>query len=185
MKEGRVGVGEEVRMVFILTLIALLSGAILGATYEVTRPYIQKQQELQLRQAVLSVLPAAQSFERLERGGRTLYRGLDGEGRPVGLAIEVEGKGFGGPIRLLVGVDPETRRLTGLQVLAHQETPGLGARIQEEEWRAQFKGKAAGDPFVVKQDVQAITGATISSRAVAVAVKEAVSEVLAQEEGRP
>lgn len=184
MKDSLFG-AEEVRMVFILTLIALLSGAILGSTYQVTHPYIQKQEELRLREAVLSVLPAARSFERLERGGRTLYQGFGEDGRPVGLAIEVVGKGFGGPIRLLVGVDPESRRVTGLQILSHQETPGLGARIQEEGWRAQFKGKEASDPFVVKQDVQAITGATISSRAVAAAVKEAVSEALAQEEGRP
>ncbi len=107
----------------------------------------------------------------------TKYRGLDADGNTVGIAFAVDGNGFGGNIRMMVGLDPVTRKLTKVKVLDHLETPGLGARITEQAFLHQFENKSLNDAFTAKNDVDAITGATVSSQAVAATIKAALSEV--------
>lgn len=107
----------------------------------------------------------------------TKYRGLDADGNTVGIAFAVDGNGFGGNIRMMVGLDPVTRKLTKVKVLDHLETPGLGARITEQAFLHQFENKSLDDAFTAKNDVDAITGATVSSQAVAATIKAALSEV--------
>ncbi|NLA57654.1 MAG: FMN-binding protein [Firmicutes bacterium] len=107
----------------------------------------------------------------------TIYRGLDANGNTAGIAMAFEANGYGGPIRMMVGVDPATRRLTQVKVLGHSETPGLGARITEPAFLRQFENKSIDDAFVAKQDVDAIAGATVSSLAVAGTIKAALTEV--------
>ncbi|NMB46530.1 MAG: FMN-binding protein [Firmicutes bacterium] len=107
----------------------------------------------------------------------TTYRGIDDHGNTTGIAFAVDGDGFGGTIRMMVGLDPTIRKLTRIQVLDHQETPGLGARITEQGFLEQFKDKSLDDAFAAKQDVDAIAGATVSSQAVAATIKAALSEV--------
>lgn len=107
----------------------------------------------------------------------TKYRGSDADGNTVGIAFAVDGNGFGGNIRMMVGLDPVTRKLTKVKVLDHLETPGLGARITEQAFLHQFENKSLDDAFTAKNDVDAITGATVSSQAVAATIKAALSEV--------
>ncbi len=107
----------------------------------------------------------------------TIYRGMDDAGKTTGIAFAVDGNGFGGPIRLMVGLDPATRRLNRVKVLDHLETPGLGARITEQTFLGQFESKSLDDAFTAKGDVDAITGATVSSQAVAATIKTAISEI--------
>ena len=107
----------------------------------------------------------------------TTYRGIDADGKTTGIAFAVDGNGFGGTIRLMVGFDPATRKLSRVKVLDHLETPGLGARITEPGFLGQFENKSLDDAFTAKQDVDAITGATVSSQAVAATIKAALSEV--------
>jgi len=78
---------------------------------------------------------------------------------------------------MMVGFNPESNTLTGMTVLSHLETPGLGARIQESWFQEQFKGKSADDPFIAKQDIDAISGATISSKAVGDIIKDTLDKV--------
>jgi electron transport complex protein RnfG len=77
----------------------------------------------------------------------------------------------------MVGLNPEEEVLTGMTVLSHLETPGLGARIEEDWFKEQFKGKSIHDKFVAKQDIDAITGATISSNAVGSIIKNTIEKV--------
>jgi RnfABCDGE-type electron transport complex G subunit len=107
----------------------------------------------------------------------TMYRGINANDNTTGIAFAVDGNGFGGAIRLMVGLDPATRELRRVKVLDHLETPGLGARITEESFLKQFENKSLDDAFTAKQDVDAITGATVSSQAVAATIKAALSEV--------
>jgi electron transport complex protein RnfG len=94
----------------------------------------------------------------------------------------VASTGYGGPIVLLVGVDTKEGKITGLKVLEHQETPGLGSNVAEAGFLSQFLGKSLESPFRVGEDVQAVSGATISSRAVARACAK-VAEIV-RGEGR-
>lgn len=107
----------------------------------------------------------------------TTYRGMDANGNTTGIAFAVDGNGFGGTIRLMVGFDPTSRKLNRVKVLDHLETPGLGARITEQAFLRQFEAKSLDDTFTAKQDVDAITGATVSSQAVAATIRNALSEV--------
>ena len=107
----------------------------------------------------------------------TIYRGLDANGNTAGIAMAFEANGYGGPIRMIVGVDPAARKLTQVKVLEHSETPGLGARITEPAFLRQFENKSIDDAFAAKQDVDAIAGATVSTIAVASTIKAALSEV--------
>lgn len=92
------------------------------------------------------------------------------------VAFEVTGKGYGGDIGVIVGIDVAAEKLLGIGITAHKETPGLGARIREKGFRSGFAGLELGGEAKVKADgggVDAVSGATISSRGVCTAVTEA------------
>jgi electron transport complex protein RnfG len=100
---------------------------------------------------------------------RTFFVGMF-DGKPSAVAFETFGKGVGGEIGIMAGVDLNTDKLLGIGVTTHKETPGLGSRAKDDpKFRAQFKGLSMMEPIKVKQDggsVDAISGATITSRGV-------------------
>jgi electron transport complex protein RnfG len=115
---------------------------------------------------------------------KTVYRALDAQNEQVGWVIPAKGQGFGGTIELLIGVDPQVTRITGIEVLSQLETPALGNKIEHDSWRKEFKGLDAAEEVEIykkTQDrpdngVEAITGATISSESVAAIVNGALDE---------
>jgi electron transport complex protein RnfG len=100
---------------------------------------------------------------------RSFYVGVFG-GKANAVAYETTGKGFGGDLGIMVGVNLETDKLLGIGVTTHSETPGLGSRAKDDpSFGAQFRGMSINDPFKVKTDggqVDAVSGATITSRGV-------------------
>lgn len=159
-----------------LLIIALVGGLALGATNAVTEGPIAQQEIAEADAARFTVLPAAESFEKLafEPGGEyagidEVYAGTSG-GKTAGYTVKLTVKGFGGDMALTVGVNTDAS-ISGVKVGTHSETPGLGAKSQDESFTAQFNGKPA--PLsVVKgkasagSDIAAITGATITTAAV-------------------
>jgi electron transport complex protein RnfG len=121
--------------------------------------------------------PIKDRFQIEEEGvKRTFFVGvLDGE--PRGLAFETFGKGYGGNVGLMVGIDVKENKLIGVGVTTHSETPGMGARAKTEPgFATQFKGLSLEQPFKVTQDggsIDAISGATITSRAISAAATNA------------
>ncbi|KAF0134858.1 MAG: electron transport complex protein RnfG [Candidatus Saganbacteria bacterium] len=89
-----------------------------------------------------------------------------------GKVVEALPKGYAGNINMLVGID-ENNKVTGVKIITMNETPGLGANAADANFLRQFIGKSQSDRFVPKEDIQALTGATITSRAVCNGVKEA------------
>jgi electron transport complex protein RnfG len=166
-------VRDLLRPVIVLALICVGASAALAFTYVWTNPLILKHEAEERNKALHKVLPGAQSFKEQHKDGMVYYLAMRDD-NPVGVGFITVGKGYGGEIKLIIGVDGEGR-ITGLEVLTHLESPGLGARITEDWFKAQFKGKTVRDKFKVKgpdADLDAIAGATISSKAVAKAVKE-------------
>jgi electron transport complex protein RnfG len=88
----------------------------------------------------------------------------------VGLAVKVAPRGYSGDVVMLVGVDLELR-VKGMKILNQRETPGLGTNVEKPKFQKQFIGKGIKDAIEPKKDIDAITGATISSRAVCEGVK--------------
>lgn len=164
---------EIARIGFALFLVCLLAAVSLSAVNYLTRAEIEKRKEAELAESLRMVFPLAERFEELSlpleerREGVSVlavYKAfLDGVSQ--GYVFRVSSMGYGGPMVLLLGIDRE-EKLTGIQVLEHQETPGLGSNVAEDSFLSQFVGKSIRDPFEVKKDIVAVTGATISTNAV-------------------
>jgi electron transport complex protein RnfG len=159
-------------------VISIASGAVLALSYEVTNPTILEQARQKLEQSVLTVIPGATKMEQVQKEDMMIYMGLDDQGNRKGISFKATGSGFDGPIEIMVGYNPGEGKLLGIEILSMSETPGLGARIKEEAFTNQFKGKSADDKFIAKEDVQAISGATISSTAVANAIKTSLDKIV-------
>jgi len=165
------------KMIIVLTVVGTISGGTLAIVAKRAAPKIEAQRLKKLKESIFTVLPRAKDYRTEEKNGLVIYRGLDGEGRPVGIAFEVEGPGFQAKIKLMVGLDNGMERLLGMEVLDSVETPGLGGKITGPKFKDQFKGLAVGqkityvknrNPATSKKpgEIDAITGATISSAAV-------------------
>lgn len=173
-----------------LTIAGGLAGAILSGVFFVADPMIKANKARELREAIFVVLPGARDFKTVKRSFEgediTIYVGVDEVSSPVGVAFKADGNGFQGNVGLMVGLDTEYFKLKGMEVLEQVETPGLGDRIREEEFKAQFRGVEVRPRIeYIKyrkpekpNQIQAITGATISSDAVVKNINRAVARVL-------
>ena len=97
---------------------------------------------------------------------------------PVGYAFMTDGRGYGGKIGILVGLEVN-RAVRGIRIISHQETPGLGAKITQLDFLDQFDGLSTGE-LAIRRDggaVDAITAATISSRAVVEGVVQGIVDI--------
>lgn len=183
------------RVVLTLTAFGLLAGLLLAVAYRLTLPIIQANQAEALRQAVFQVLPGTTRLEPLvvAQGGPQpagsaapdLFAGYDDSGRLVGYAIPGEGAGFQDTIRLLYGFDPARQRIVGMRILDSRETPGLGDKIfKDPAFAKEFLDLDFSQPLEVvkgggtgEHQVDAITGATISSKAIVRIINETRSKV--------
>ncbi|MFC1474438.1 RnfABCDGE type electron transport complex subunit G [bacterium] len=176
---------EIVKMLVVLTLISSASGLGLGMFKQMTNdPIIQAEFKYAKEPALKEVLPeydndlVEDSFEIEMEGGDpvTIYPAKK-DGNLVAVGFESKASGFGGPVRIMLGIDTETKALRGIGIVAHAESPGLGAKIIEESFRKQFReGYDVSSVLKVKPDggkVDALSGATISSRAVCDAINSA------------
>ena len=100
------------------------------------------------------------------------------EGKIIGYCLESVSSGFGGDMTLMVGYD-EDATLCGVRVISHSETPGLGARVCENEENALSRYAGKSGNLVWGQDIDGISGATISSKAVLAGVNQATEKLLA------
>lgn len=164
------------RLAVTLALICGIAAGSLAWVYSVTKPVIDRRAVEEFNASLRAVVPEAQQFDKVELNGKTYYKALK-DGKVIGAAAVAEARGYGSqPIVLTVGVDA-SGKLIGVKVLSHSETPGLGARIETAAFQQQFLGKTANDPLSVGKDINALSGATISSKAFASAVKGALSEL--------
>jgi electron transport complex protein RnfG len=175
------------RLVVVLTLVAGVAGLALALVESVTRAPIAEQRRLQMVRALQAVLPPGenapdQDTVRLVAGHskkgqaleRTFYRSrLQGELTGIAFAVTAP-DGYSGNIDIMVGVDPQGT-VTGVAILRHAETPGLGDKIAFPAYTDSFRGQRLdGADWRVKKDggdFDQLTGATISPRAVVGAIR--------------
>lgn len=175
-------------MIVVLALIGGASGLLLSGVRQETKER-RKLQILTYVQgpAIKSVLAGAENDPILDRKEIKLEatKGplvLDifpakREGRLWAVALETKGKGYGGDLGVIVGIDIKSNSLIGIGITTHKETPGLGARVSEEGFQNEFKDISLDTEAKVTADggsVDAISGATISSRGVCEAVNKGV-----------
>jgi electron transport complex protein RnfG len=161
-------------MVVVLTLIAVISAFALGYVYTITKEPIEKGKIAKKNLAVKTVLPPFKTKEEKKFGDSTIYVAKDDAGNYVGAAIETKALGFNDDVKLMVGFDKDDK-IVKISVVDQKETPGLGTKMDESKFKDQFNGKDLSKfkSTVTKDggDVEAITAATISSRAFSKAVK--------------
>jgi len=174
-----------IREAWLVIVLAIACGFLVAAVYKLELPKIEQNKKTRLERAILAIVPDAARAEPLKADDlRGVYRVLDEAGRQVGWAVQTVANGFQGKIELVIGLTPDCRKITGIEVLESVETPGLGERINEDSFKGQFRNKSTDTPLeVVKKapsrpnEIHAITAATISSRAVTEAVNACVSRV--------
>jgi electron transport complex protein RnfG len=177
---------EMIKMVIVLTVLSSFSGGLLAALRDGTQARIENQQlEFVKGPAIRKILEGASNNPVADR-----FKIMDGEversffvgvvdGKASRIAFESFGKGgFGGDVGLMVGVNLDDDKLVGLGVTTHSETPGMGSKAKDDPgFGAQFVGLSTEKPIQVSKDggqISAISGATITSRAVCSGATEAI-----------
>ncbi len=165
---------NRLKMILVLSFTGVVSGSVLAAVYTVSYPAIEATRLAEEKRSIYEVVPDAKEYVLREIEGIVYFECLDDSGSIVGIALPAGGNGYQGVIKLMIGLTPDLSKITGIRVLEQLETPGLGGRIAETEFQNQFRGiKTEPALGYVKNkkpeketDIQAITGATISSRAI-------------------
>lgn len=176
-------------LVIVLACICLVSAAILGLVNQVTVGPIQANTEKTVQESLRTVMPIDGDYEDVtdQYSGDPVTVDVTGVSVPVkavykaaeeGYVVEtMSPNGFGGALDMMAGVDNDGN-VTGIAIISHAETSGLGSKSTDPEWQAQFKG-VNGTIGVTKDGYQinAITGSTITSRAVCDGVNAAIAVV--------
>lgn len=172
-----------------LFVICLVATTLLAFANMVTAPLIEElavQTEIDARKKVLS---KAETFEEKKLGDIEYVVGLDKDGKEIGMVFTKTAKSYGGEIIVMTGIDSEGK-VAGVEILQINDTPGLGMNAEKPEFRNKFIG--LNDIITVKKnsadaknnEIDAISGATISSQAVTDAVNAAISDYKTITEGK-
>ncbi|MGL5755150.1 MAG: RnfABCDGE type electron transport complex subunit G [Paraclostridium sp.] len=167
----------------ILFLICAVAALMLTVTNNVTSPVIEKINIQANNESRKEVLQEAEEFKQLEdiKGDlvEEVYQGSKG-GEVVGYTIKTTPKGYGGQVEVMVGIS-QNGEISGVKIGNHSETPGLGSKASEPAFKDQFKGKNTEKSLTVVKgnasndnDISAISGATITSKAVTSGVNAAM-----------
>ncbi len=172
-----------------LFIICLISTVLLGGTNELTAEKIKQVAAETAANARTLVLTQATEFEEktitVEETEYTYYIGKNASGETVGYTVTTQDKSYGGTIEVMTGFDVDGK-ITGVEILTIDDTPGLGMNAKNDSFRNEYVGKS-GELTVSKtasadNEIQAITGATITSKAVTRCVNLA-SQIVSQSKG--
>ncbi len=177
---------ELVKITLGLVAIFIGAGLIIGVTYKYTSPvrfYAEKKE----KEAALKEM-APEATDPIKPAGNWTIHGKSFEyylatssAKPVAYIASTAGKGYSSFIQMLVSLDTDLK-IKDVKILRHGETPGLGDQIEEKSFTDQFKGKSLPQIKLIKgetkENIQSITGATISCRAVTNGVKDAVQTLV-------
>lgn len=171
---------EFIRLSSVLCIITLVAGFVLSGVNKITAPAIEKAEKAASENAMHMLLPEADTFTPSDSNENLQIATKDGS--VAGFCAKVVTVGYGGDIVMMVGVDKEMF-VQGIEILSQSETAGLGAKITDDSFKNQFKGKSLDGLKLVKtptespQEFTAVTGATISSRAIESGIAEAMAMV--------
>ncbi|HEY5556140.1 FMN-binding protein [Acetobacterium sp.] len=169
-----------------LMLACFVSGLVIATTYFFTAPLALEKAAITKTQVMKTLVTEADTFTPID--GKTDWFTASKSGQTIALVVPGESKGYGGKITMLVAVSPEGK-VMNFEILKANETPGLGDGANKEPFKKQFTDKNSEALIVTKdpsntKNIQAMTGATISSKAVTLGVKGAVDEVVQFEGGK-
>lgn len=176
---------EIVRMIVVLSMITGLAGFVLSGLKVWTTPIIEEQvltyvQGPAIKQVFADAAndPIADRKKFPKPGGKAdeqviVFPIMKG-GKLAAVALEGAGKGYGGDVNVIVGIDTSTDKVVGISITTHKETPGIGSRVGEPSFTKQFRGRLLEQAKLKKEGgaIDAISGATFSSIGTTEAVKQ-------------
>ena len=168
---------EAVKPGIVLGLTALVLAFLLAFVNIATRDTITKRQQDDINAALNKVIENAEFAEVLAEGDTVVYEATK-DGNPAGYCVQISSYGYSStPLTMIVGVDGEYK-IIGISVTANEETPGLGSKVSEDSFLDMLKGKT-GEIKVTKDggEIDAISGATKSSRAITDGATRAIEAV--------
>ncbi len=171
---------KKVFPIISITVVVFIAVALLYLTDTVVRDKIEWQKEQKIQRMLYEIFPDM-TEHTLEDDIYMIYSNE----AEIGFAFLAVGKGYGGLIDILVGLENETT-IKGVTIISHLESPGLGARITENSFRDQFIGVNIADVALTQKggEIDAITGASISSGAVVDAIRATAMEKVKSLENR-
>lgn len=176
---------KVIQMLIVLTGIGIISGGLLATVSGWANPLIDANKKAETEAAIFRVQSDGKSYEALTNAGFEVYKVKNENAEEVGYALVYEGNGFQGKIRLICGLSKDLQKILSLEILEQVETPGLGTKVTEPPFTNQFK-ELLCTPRVewVKgvepsrpNEIQAITGATISSKSVVAIVNNGIEKM--------
>ena len=177
---------EIIKMLVVLTLISGVCGYLLASVRSMTKDRIEEQVLLNVKGPAVKKVLADSTNDLIKDRKEIAINNTKNiifvgkkDGKTWAFAYEVSAKGFGGNIGVMVGFDPKSDKLTGVAITTHKETPGLGSKVTQDTFTGNFRSKAITAKFSIKSDggiIDAVTGATISSRGVCEAVRAAIKD---------
>lgn len=161
----------------ILVIICLIVTLALSLTYKITKPIIDRNISLAESEAMALVLPGSDSFKETSSELAPNVEKAMVSTNGAGIAVLASEKSFGGPLKVMVGISSDGK-ITGVTIVSHADTPGLGTLPMEEDVMSQYVGLSSLPESTIKNDAQvdAISGATISSNAIYLAIKNALGQ---------
>lgn len=168
-----------------LTLIGIVAGGSLSLVNNWAAPKIALNEKAETERAIFLVHLEGKRYEEIKNAGFEVYRVYDQNDSPAGYSLVYAGNGFQGKVKLMIGLTEDLNKITSIEILEQSETPGLGTKILEPPYKDQFNGLEVNPTIkLVKgvepsspNEVQSITGATISSRAVVTIVNEGITKL--------
>ena len=169
---------EILKFGILLGIVCAISAGTLSAVFSKVDPLIKENQRIEAEKKRKVVLPEAAKFVPVDLDGRTVHLGLDAGGDVVGTALGEAPRGYAGPIKITMGIvgAGEDTRLSGVAIskLDQSETPGLGVKITLPSFLDKFKGLSLEEVDLTADGgkIDAITAATISTRAVVIGIQD-------------
>lgn len=174
IKAPREGFGAQLRMIASLFLICAAVALVVSFVNAVTEDIIAEAQVREQQEAILRIFGQGAAISQLAplEGTNALYAISSGK---AGYCVNLDAKGFGGKINMMIGVGADGA-LRGIEIVSHSETPGFGAKVDDPAYLSQYIGQ--GSSLILKQDIAAISGATISSKGVLAGVNAATAALV-------
>jgi Na+-translocating ferredoxin:NAD+ oxidoreductase subunit G len=164
---------ETFKIISVLTVVCAVCAFLLTFVYSSAQTKITDNAKDKTRRALKSLAPEAENFEEDTIDGIVIYKLIDKNKKLIGYGFIAAGQGYQGTIEMMAVVDANFDKLQGIEIIKSLETPGLGSKINDSSFRGQFNDLSAATPIecvkeeiMKKNQIKAVTGATVSSRAV-------------------
>ena len=176
---------KALHIILTLTFIGIIAGGLLAMVSSWAAPLIEANKKAETERAIFLVHPEGKTYENINNIGFEAYKVFDNNKNFSGYSLAYEGNGFQGMIRLMIGLTKDMNKITSVEILEQSETPGLGSIIAEASFKNQFNNLVAvpsiawvkGAKPSRRNEIQAITGATISSKSTVAIINAGIKKL--------